>query len=37
MARAAARLAPAFGWPAVGRQYAALAGRILDGSAAVLA
>jgi glycosyltransferase involved in cell wall biosynthesis len=31
MAAEAARLAPAFGWPAVARQYAALADRLLAG------
>ena len=33
IARQAARLAPAFAWPAVARQYAALADRLLAGSA----
>jgi hypothetical protein len=33
MARQAARLAPAFAWPAVARQYAALADGLLVGSA----
>jgi glycosyltransferase involved in cell wall biosynthesis len=33
MARQAARLAPAFAWPAVARQYAALADSLLVGSA----
>jgi polysaccharide biosynthesis protein PslF len=35
MAREAARIAPGFGWPAIGRQYAALAERLLVRSKAV--
>jgi glycosyltransferase involved in cell wall biosynthesis len=35
MAREAARLAPGFGWPAIGRQYADLAERLLVRSKAV--
>jgi glycosyltransferase involved in cell wall biosynthesis len=33
MARQAARLAPTFAWPAVANRYAALADRLLAGSA----
>jgi polysaccharide biosynthesis protein PslF len=35
MAREAARIAPGFGWPAIGRQYAGLAERLLVRSKAV--